>query len=225
MITIFDLDYTLLNTASFKKALAGILRMSAEEFDLSYEENFKSKKENYNIEAHLDKMGVENKKKILENFKNLMADISDYLNEGAREAVLNERMSGNKVVLLTFGNESWQQEKVNRLGDITDLFDEIVYESEKKENSPYFKSIPKEAKLKIINDNFKETKRIVEKISKYRDGEKSGIEVTIIKGPYSEDTDELRAEIEEIGWRYCENIGDLNRENQEVAQERKFAIR
>ncbi len=223
MTTIFDLDYTLLDTVRFKEALADLLGMDVVKFNKSYRENFEEKGINYTLEAHLDALGRDDKKDIIEKFNKM--NIGKYFYEKAKEVLLNERINCDKLVLLTFGDEIWQEEKVKRLGEVVELFDEIVYENDKKENSHFLKNLPTDSDIKIINDKFKETKEMFDEIVKSRSGNASGIEVIIVKSKYSEDTQELRNEIKKRCWRYCENIAELSPENKEVEQERKFAIR
>ena len=54
MIIIFDLAYTLFDTARFKKDLSALLGMSNESFIVSYKKHFKDKGESYNIEKHIN---------------------------------------------------------------------------------------------------------------------------------------------------------------------------
>jgi len=206
MITIFDLDYTLLDSIAVKEKLTSVLGMSKEEYNKSYKENFKDKKENYTLEKHLAILrengyfdsdikvqAVKNK------FKDKMKELDDFLFDGAVELILSEKAKGNRVVLLTFGNISWQKEKVARLSTIKNLFDEIHYEDKDKAESEYLDELNLgDEEFTIINDNILETEKMLKIL-----GDKK-CEVVIVNGPYSD-----KETAKKFGFNYSETIKDV----------------
>ena len=185
MTVVFDLDYTLFNTKQFKEKLPLIFGMTIEEFSRSYHEHFKSKGVNYNLEKHsgiLKKEGIvksdEEMEEIKKNFNDFIKGIDSYLYKDAEEVLKQYHQHGDKLILASFGDIGWQKKKIENL-KIKDLFDQIVCEDSDKAENEFLKSLKEqEEKVLIINDNYKESEKMLEVL-----GDKA--ELRLIKGPYS----------------------------------------
>lgn len=190
MITIFDLDYTLLDTYRFKNDLAQIVfGISTEEFCKSYKNNFKNRKENYNFDQHLQYLVKDNKikpekiKDIRSRFDKFIQEIDDYLYPEASEVLKKFQSQDNKLILLSFGDIGWQRLKIENLS-IKNYFDQIVYESKSKNESEYFKSLKGvNEEILIINDNLKESHEMLRLLQQ----EGVTCKTIIVNGPYSKE--------------------------------------
>jgi len=205
MITIFDLDHTLLNAEKLKKQTAKILGMSFDEFKKQYKEYFKDLGVNYSFEEHLNLLEKKNiisseeKTEMRQKFNEILGNMDKCLNEGARELVLEEKQRASKLVLMTLGNKEWQEEKVSRLPSIAGLFDKIIYEDTDKAKSEFFKKIiQKEKDVLIINDNIEETEKIIKILGREK------CQAKIVKSSYS---DKKRAK--KLGFDFFENIHEM----------------
>ncbi|PLX22013.1 hypothetical protein C0584_00590 [Candidatus Parcubacteria bacterium] len=228
---IFDLDHTLLNTNVLKEKICEILEMSEEEFDKSYRENFTSKGVKYSFEDHLralrDVGSINSDIKLQalrKKFDEELSSMDHLLYDGALDLVLSEKAKGNKVILITLGKESWQKEKINRLGSLKGLFDEICYEEKDKAGSDYLVELSRQdGDFVIINDNIGETKKMVSVLNKEgQEGEAERCEVKIVKGIHSE-----KESAEESGYQFFEEVNNIPRTIKEPQAEAKhgFAIK
>lgn len=190
MIVVFDLDYTLLDTKRFKNDLANqVFGLSTEEFCDSYNNNFKAKKENYNLESHLQYLLRDNKIKpenidgIRREFNRFIAGIDGYLFPEAEEVIQKFKNQNNKLMLLSFGDKGWQEMKINHL-KIHHFFDRIEYEEKNKKESDFLQELKDMSEeVLVINDNLKESHEMMEILRE------EGVECKniVIDGPYSKD--------------------------------------
>ena len=184
MIIIFDLDYTLFDTARFKKDLSGILKMSNESFGDSYKKHFKDKGESYNIKKHINVLFRERKIKAEE--KNAVQkrvelffkkSINDYIVKDAEDILKKLKSAGHTLILLSFGDKKFQNYKIKNL-DIKKYFSKIIVTDKDKSESLKFLKDKKE-RILIVNDNAKESV-IIKKALKNR------AEIFLVQGPYSD---------------------------------------
>lgn len=203
---IFDLDHTLLNSEKLREELAKILGMTFDEYKESYLKYFTDEKVPYSFKNHLEILKkdplLKNKPEIVngeENFDKKFKAIDSLLYEGAIKLVDAEKEAGNKVLLMTFGNREWQEEKINRLSEIRNAFGEngIVYIDGDKSEILNEKIIPGE-KYIIINDNIDETEKMVETLGR------ENCEVKIIASKYS-----AKEDAEMAGFKFYENVNDV----------------
>ncbi|MEA2088598.1 MAG: HAD hydrolase-like protein [Patescibacteria group bacterium] len=189
MIIIFDLDYTLLDSTKFRKNLASVFNMDIDEFNKDYEEHFKSKGVNYDINKHLKilkkqkQINFAEEKTIKQRSDEFLKNIDSYLFSGAEEALKQfKNNNNNKLILISFGNIDWQKLKIDNL-KIKEYFDEIILEDKNKEKSDFLKSLKdSEEKILIINDNAKESFDMAELLG-------DNCEFKIIQGPYSDNVE------------------------------------
>lgn len=179
MAVIFDLDYTLLNTAKFKKALAEALGMDIKEFGNSYREHFKNKGVNYNLAEHLEILN-KNNDATRGRIKEIWQNLDKYLSEAAEEILREFKKRDNKLIMLSLGDIGWQKMKIKNLS-IKKYFTEIIFEEvDKTKSLEKLRELTKGEKITIVNDNAKE----LEKMQAILGGGKC--ETYLIKGPYSE---------------------------------------
>lgn len=159
MIVILDLDYTLLDTAKFKDALAAAFaRRGAdrESFDRAYIRTIEAEKPlyDYDVDRHIELLTEESSRDadgLKREAEKILDDTAAYLYPGAREFLECLRDSGARLVLLTLGNESWQRAKVGHSG-LADLFDEVVTVGAEKES--VIGDITRgRTQVAVINDN------------------------------------------------------------------------
>lgn len=168
MIVILDLDYTLLDTARFKDALATAFArhgVGREAFDRSYVRTVAAEPPayDYDIDRHIgflvDELGCD-AGGLKKDAEMLLDDTVEYLYPGAREFLVELRGCGAVLVLLTLGNESWQRAKVVRSG-LADLFDEVVTVGAGKENV-VSEMVRGRSPVAVINDNADEISKMRE---------------------------------------------------------------
>lgn len=190
MITIIDLDYTLLDTKRFKEDMASLFNMSVEEWNESYWRHFKNKKINYNLEKHLEELIKEGlikneiaAEKIKKAFNEFLDKIEKYLFPETEKFLKELKSRGEELVLASFGDIGWQKKKVDGLKKVKELFDSIILEDKGKEENEAIKEIKDRGeKIRIINDNAKESLLLAQGLG----GE---CEINLIKGPYSNNTE------------------------------------
>lgn len=224
-ITIFDLDHTLLDSKKLKEDIAEILDMSVGDYNKSYNENFEKKNINYSFKEHLKILKEDDYfklngsyEKAERDFDNKFKEMDYLLNDGYLELIASEKSKGHKTIMVTFGNKYWQEEKISKLGKLKELFgkDEIFCIDEDKAN--YVSELyENEAKYIIINDNIKETIRMVDKLGK------GNCEVKIIGGKYHSEEEVLEARELALsaGFEFYESIRALVSINNEYSNEFK----
>lgn len=206
MKIIFDLDYTLLDTAEFKSKMAEILGAN---FKADYEKYFKSRGVNFNIGDYLLILKKEGRiddkklKSMRSEIDELFYDIDDYLKFGVENTLEHFKKRGDELILLTFGYKQWQKKKVDNLS-IKKYFDEIIFEDQDKSKSEYLKSLgEKDEEVLVINDNLSEAEQMLKILKKG--------ELILVKGPYSGDAKDGASELFEITREKNENeIKELN---------------
>ncbi len=193
MKIIFDLDYTLLDTAEFKKKMAEIL---GENFKADYEKYFKSRGVNFNLGEYLSilkknhRIDDETSEKMKAEIEELFLDIDDYLKFGVEKTLEHFKERGDELILMTFGYKQWQKEKIKNLS-IKKYFDEIIFEDKDKSQSEYLKSLGKKnEEVLIINDNLSEAEQMLKILKKG--------ELRLVKGPYNGEAKDRARELFEI---------------------------
>ncbi|KKS34180.1 MAG: hypothetical protein UU95_C0016G0012 [Parcubacteria group bacterium GW2011_GWC2_42_12] len=181
MKIIFDLDYTLLDTVRFKDALADIFVQ--ENFYADYKKYFKDQGINFDPREYLNILKDEGKidsyaeKEIKSGLKELLGMMDNYLFRGVAKILKKLKDGGAELILLTFGNKEWHEDKIRTLS-IGRYFTQIVFEEEDKAGSEYLRSLKNtEEEVLIVNDNAKETEKMIKII-----GEKA--KVFLVDGPY-----------------------------------------
>ena len=182
MKIIFDLDYTLLDTKKFKDKLADIFKK--EGFAHDYEKYFKVKGINFDFEAYLAILKSEGRinepreKELELSLAELMKRLDDYLFSGVENIFKHFKDGGHELILMTFGDKNWQEEKIKNLS-IKKYLNKIIFEEKNKSESRYLKLLSDNPeKILIVNDNAKETKEMVAIIGR-------NAKVFLIDGPYS----------------------------------------
>lgn len=189
MIVVFDLDYTTLDSIKFKNDLGKTIGLSHKEFKVSYNKYFRDKinypslYRHYSPSKHLQILKKDN---IIDSVKNCqkkvdlyLKKIDNYLFPEAENIIKRFKNKGNKLILISFGNKSWQKNKIDNL-KIKKLFNKIVIVDKSKHEALNFLKKSKEEIL-IINDNAYEIIEMQKAIGK--------CEVCLIRGPYSKNVE------------------------------------
>lgn len=168
MIIIFDLDYTLLDTKRQKKDLARALSVSWKDYQDSYTRHFTNKKVNYNVYKHLSFLLQEEliEKKQAEQIRKKVRQVLDqgnrYLFSSAEKTLKELRKKEHKLILLSFGDKTFQKDKISKL-KIKQYFSRIIVTNLCKSTSLDFLK-PDNNKIVIVNDNARETKKLVKEL-------------------------------------------------------------
>ncbi len=181
MKVIFDLDYTLLDTARFKDKLAEIF--SEQDFYADYKKYFKDQGVSFEIDKYLAILKGEERidqakiKELNTSLNELMENLDEYLRPDAENVLKHFKKEGAGLVLMTFGDKKWQAEKINHLS-IGKYFDKIIFEEKDKSQSEYLKSLSDgNEEILIINDNLAEVEEMLKIL-------KRG-ESRLVDGPYA----------------------------------------
>lgn len=185
MIIIFDLDYTLFDTARFKRdGLALFFNMSQAEFKNYYKINFKDKGVNYSPKEHLRILGWKHKEMMakLNEFDDwLEKEISRYLFPEANKILNRFKQAGHKIILATFGDKEFQEQKISalKINDLSarEFFDEVIISNKIKAELEELKRFQGEDIL-LVDDNLKEALELKGIL-----GDKC--EIFLIDGPYA----------------------------------------
>lgn len=236
MTVVFDLDYTLLDTVAFKEALKEAvtsLGVTPERYEETYKQIVKREGKVYDydpgvhIEALQEDLGDPGKMaEAKARIDRVLVSTEQYLYPGAVEMVTKYKDAGVRLVLLTFGNEAWQEAK-SRYSGLTQLFDR-VYAVGKEKTSVLRGIALEDDEVIVVNDNGQEMKEMMAEIDAWRrqEGEKPEEKRTHIpemhfllkKGPKPSPADlELRAlELDEVEAAIDKEMGlDIPKENQE----------
>lgn len=164
MHIVFDLDYTLLDTAALKNALADAVTAhgpSREDYERTYRETVKreGKVYDYDPDAHLDLLAdafpdEAARDAARRGMDGVLARSEEFLYPGVKELLTELRDHGAELTLLTLGNEKWQHAKVDRSG-LRGLFDEVIA-TEKEKSGVISKIAGKDRRTIVVNDNGKE---------------------------------------------------------------------
>lgn len=185
MIIIFDLDYTLLDTARFKRdGLALFFNMNETGFKDYYKKNFKDKGINYSPKKHLEILGWGEEElvaKLNEFDRWLEKEISRYLFPEAEEILNKLKQAGHKIILASFGDEEFQKQKISILKinqlSVREFFDEVIISDKIKAELAELKRFQGEDVL-VVDDNLREAAALKEVL-----GDKC--EIFLIDGPYA----------------------------------------
>lgn len=185
MIVIFDLDYTLFDTARFKRdGLALFFDMSEVEFIGYYKKNFKERGLNYSPKKHLEILGWSEEKmavKLNELDHWLEKEINRYLFPEAEEILNRFKLAGHKIVLASFGDREFQEQKISvlKINGISakEFFDEVIISDKIKAELEELKRFRGEVIL-LVDDNLREAAGLKEIL-----GDKC--EIFLIDGPYA----------------------------------------
>jgi len=197
MITVFDLDYTLLDTARLKDDMNRCFRLAAAgaDFSADYKSYFKipGAPVNFSMDLYVDRLKQDGRidprqgESLRAEFGRIMAGLKDYLFPGWAEIIGHYRDRGDETILATFGDKAYQQVKISSLA-IGDYFDEIIYEDRDKRENGFLEKLKKSGqKIRFINDNAWESLKMMRAIGE-------DCELYLIKGPYFHNTKEEREE-------------------------------
>ncbi len=168
MTIIFDLDYTLLDTALFKEAVAGALAecgLTREDFSRTYKEvTYRpGALYDYNHDLQLNLLSESltcDKKTAKEKIYSVAARCGEFIYPGALDFLKRLRVRGFKLILLTLGNAEWQKKKIAGCG-LASYFDEIITTTGNK--ASLIKNLEKDIQetTAVINDNGDEVREMV----------------------------------------------------------------
>ena len=176
MIIIWDLDYTLLDTVKFKEALSEAVTScgpSAERYEQTYDRIVKrdGKAYDYDPDVHLEALRDDfpDEKSFAEarsRIDEVLSRTEEYLYPGSVELLKKLHGAGAKQILLTLGNEKWQEAKVKHSG-LADLFDGVVATGKKK--GTVIRDFAAEGEeVVVVNDNGEEMKEMMEQMPEFR---------------------------------------------------------
>lgn len=165
---IIDLDDTLLNTHAFKQARISILNHLGVSDEL-YKITYKAAYDNlsginiYSSTSHaevLEKHGFD-KGKVLGVLQRVEGGLKDLLFPGAEDLLIFLKKSGQKLILLSLGEENFQKMKLAQTG-LSTYFDLIFTVNDTKEHiiQKILNDFPDEQKVWVINDKIEETKKL-----------------------------------------------------------------
>lgn len=210
MTVIFDLDYTLFDTAAFKEALADAVRdlgPSKERFFATYNETLARDAwaYDYDLDVHLDMLrddfidanGLNEARSAIDG---VLRKSRTYLFQGVAELLGNLHAHGIRLVLLTLGNGSWQHRKVVGT-ELDSMFDIVRIVDKNKEN--VLKEFSDGGKVIVVNDNGKEVDAMIKEVPDFT--------YIVKKGP--------KALPQTNGIRVCttfQELGDLIRDALEI---------
>lgn len=141
------------------KELAAAMELSEEEFRQQYSREFKEKDRPYSAYEHVARLkGYVPEKKIKEikeGVDGVLRDTSRFLYPKAMKAVRSFKGGDNEVILLSIGNDDFQQAKIESCG-IAPLFNKIIITRDKVERlNPWRKR-----EFVFINDDPQENERV-----------------------------------------------------------------
>lgn len=198
MITITDLDYTLLDAAKFKReCLAPFFEMTAAEWEDQYEKNFKKLRINYSPRKQLEQLSLpagEITSRLADLKKYLNQEFNRYLFSHAEKTLDFLKGKSEEMILASFGDLEWQGMKVDCLRinqePATRYFNRIILEDKDKAGNEAIRSL-KGRKIFLLNDNYNESQELLKAL-----GEKALL--YLVKGPYSGGRQEAHNDLSEI---------------------------
>lgn len=185
MIYIFDLDYTLLDAAKFKRGLAQILGLSWEDWLANYQKFFKDKNKNFNFYQMLNYLiraeivnqnqAVEIRHAVLRYLKT----IDSFIFPAGLELLKKLSADKHALMLVSLGDMVWQKSKMENL-KMKKLFTRVILtDSNKRTALSFLKNSTEE--IVIVNDNAQETLLLQEAIPRAK--------IYIVDGPYAHNVD------------------------------------
>jgi FMN phosphatase YigB (HAD superfamily) len=202
MKIVFDLDYTLMDTARFKEALAEAVTahgVSRERYEETYKAIVKreGKVYDYDPDVHIEALGGDFSDagaaaEARRSIDKVVAESDKYLFPGSVELLKELRREGRELVLLTLGNEGWQRRKVENSG-LHGYFDEVIATGKHK-TGEITKLAESREKTIIVNDNGEEIKEMMRQAPRFTYIMKKGpkpIPKELIEMPSAEDILEL----------------------------------
>ena len=169
MKVVFDLDYTLLDTAKFKEALAEAVTscgVSRERYEETYKAVVKreGKVYDYDPEVHLkllrrDFPDDQALGQARERIDGVVAATDKFLFPGSLELLRELKTEKNKTVLLSLGNEKWQKRKIDTSG-LGGHFDRVI--ATDKHKAGIIRSLLEQGeKTVVVNDNGEEIQEMM----------------------------------------------------------------
>ena len=242
MTIVFDLDYTLLDTVAFKEALKEAvtsLGVSPDRYEETYKQIVKREGKTYDydpgvhIEALREDLGDAGKMaEARAGIDRVLASTEQFLYPGAVEMVTKYKEAGARLVLLTLGNEAWQEAKSRHSG-LSLLFDRVLAVGKDKTNVLRGLAL-EDDELIVVNDNGQEMKEMMAEIERWRreEGEKAEgkrvrmpeMHFLLKSGPKPSPADlELKAlELDEVEKAIDKEMGlDIPKENREGRIDRR----
>ena len=222
---LFDLDYTLLDTEKFKKALIAAIVFvggpSVEDCESAFsvvtekmgmfdaDSFFHELKDTF----FSDQAAIEARVA----FDRVLTETAQYLYPEAKELLEALRKHDGAVVdLMTFGNAAWQRAKVEHSG-LAELFDETIY-TEKDKGERLRDAGRGQDLVIVVNDNGEEIQRMIAVAPEYTYILKKGpkpVPAEVVFLPTASTMQELALQLgEQTGWDLLREIQEI-RENQE----------
>jgi len=171
MNIILDFDHTLFNAEEFKQALRdrlALFEISSGQFDDSYRA-ITEKVGYYNYQEHLKTLAQENnldENDLLLSFQEIIDFTKEFLYPSTTVFLKNlKKFPANTLYLLTFGQNDFQQAKINASG-IKEYFDE-VYDIQKSKVE-FFKANKDFISCILVDDRGKEIDQIKKKYPKVK---------------------------------------------------------
>jgi FMN phosphatase YigB (HAD superfamily) len=226
MTIIWDLDYTLLDTVAFKKALkeaVTALGVSPERYEQTYAEVVKREGKTYDydpaahVEALRSDLGGDDGRmaEALSRIDAVLARTEEFLYPGSVEMLRRYQDAGARQVLLTLGNERWQEAKVSHSG-LAALFDEVRAVGKGKADA-LREIAAREERVYVVNDNGEEMRAMMEEAATWRGEDVPELRFILKKGPkpVPEGLDLPQAELDEIEKLLDEELGIDRRDHRE----------
>lgn len=223
MKIVFDLDYTLLDTVAFKKALVEATGVDEKEWKKAYDAAVESNRGLFEPSAFFaeltrrDLLTDDAATAARKRFDGVLATTDEYLYEEAKELVMALGKHDADVDLMTFGDASWQRAKVEHSG-LARMFDDVLYaEKDKKE---FIRGLGEgQDKVIVVNDNGKEMEEMAAAAPEHTYILKAGgpkAPPKDLRLPTAETIGELAGLLEkETGWELRREMDELRREIRE----------
>jgi FMN phosphatase YigB (HAD superfamily) len=223
MKIVFDLDYTLLDTVAFKKALVEATGVDEKEWKKAYDAAVEGNRGLFEPSAFFaeltgrELLTSDAATAARKRFDDVLATTEEYLYDEAKELVMALGKHDADIDLMTFGDASWQRAKVEHSG-LARMFDDVLYaEKDKKE---FIRALGEgQDKVIVVNDNGKEMEEMAAAAPEHTYILKSGGPKAPPKNlrlPAAETIGELVGILErETGWELRREMDEARREKKE----------